>query len=371
MMHVCHVCDSTFEGDYFRNLVTGLTELGVRISLVTLGTAERPTWLQNTDGVKYIQLGAKNKLAYLRSAFTLATFIKEEAVDILQTHLYFSGLVGALTKKRQRKALVVLTRHHESIVRDIGTRAHVAADRWMAENADRALTVSQAAKKYMENEDRIRRNDIEVIYYGFDFEKFSPSASYRAKIRREFGFAESDFVVGYVANLLPRKGHLQLLVAFKEIFSAIPQAKLVLAGRGSRSDISEAAKRFPNGVIKLAGWRPDVSAVMNSIDLFINPSLSESFSQVLIEGMAVGAPVITTRVGIADELIETGVNGILVEPDDPASIAEQTIALYRDPNHRREMAAAGRELVTREFTVERMVNRHFELYEKWLAEKGV
>src|SRR5205085_8458637 len=98
------------------------------------------------------------------------------------------------------------------------------ADRGMAMRADHVITVSEAARQYMIDIDHIRRDDIEVVYLGLDLNRMAPDADLRAKTRREFGFLETDFVVGYVANLLPLKGHLELVKAFGRVSANIPNA---------------------------------------------------------------------------------------------------------------------------------------------------
>ena len=105
------------------------------------------------------------------------------------------------------------------------------------------------------------------------------------------------------------------------------------------------------------------------MDVFVQPSLSEAFSQVLVEAMGVGLPVIATNVGGAAEVIDDGLTGFLIEPDNVIAIAEKVTELFRDVDLRNKVRKAGRESVCERFTVERLVERHLELYELWLTEK--
>ncbi len=165
-MHVCHLCDSCVEGDYFRNITAGLTRNGVRVTLVEIGPGSPPTWLSEIPNAKYFSLRAGNKLGLPIAVWRLARLLKVESVDILHTHLFNSGLIGILAKRLHRNTIVGLMRHHTGVVRMLGTRLHVAADKWMAEKADRVMTVSQAARAYMIGVDGIKRDDIEVVYLG-------------------------------------------------------------------------------------------------------------------------------------------------------------------------------------------------------------
>ena len=369
-MHVCHFCDTSVESDYFKNLAAHLAQNGVRISLLELQKGSPPKWLADIPNVSYLSLNANTKLHYPMAVRRLSHYLADEDVDILHTHLFYAGLIGILAKQFHKNTIVALMRHHTSVVRMLGSRLHIAGDKWMAEKADHVMTVSQAARDYMLKVDGIKRNDIEVVYLGFDFEKMSPNAEQRERIRREFGFADDDLVIGYVAHLAKGKGHIQLIQAFGGIMTKVQNAKLFFVGRGMLDEVKEAAAQFSGGQIVFTGWRGDVPACLNATDIFVQPSLSEAFSQVLIEAMGVGLPVIATAVGGAAEVIDDGVNGILIKPNDIAAIADNVVEIYRNADMRTNIGVAARESVSRRFTVERVVDRHLELYRRWMAEKA-
>jgi glycosyltransferase involved in cell wall biosynthesis len=197
---------------------------------------------------------------------------------------------------------------------------------------------------------------------------FSPDEAARKRVRDEFGFAPNELVIGYIANFAPGKGHAQLVEAFSKILSESPSAKLFLVGRGDDSEARAAAARY--GVterVTFAGWRNDVAACLNATDIFVQPSLSEAFSQVLIEAMGVGLPVIATNVGGAGEVILDGGNGFLVEPDSPTAIAGKMVAMIKDNDLQKRIAAAGYASVREKFTVKQMVDDQFALYTSWTA----
>ncbi len=359
------MCDSSLEGDYFRNIALGLVKRGFRVSLIQLGSGDPPTWLSEVPDVQFHSLGASSLPQYLFAVRRLASLLERENVDILHTHLFYSGLIGVLSKKLRRRTLVALMRHHTSVVRMLGSAFHIRADGWMAENADHVLTVSDAARDFMRDVDGITR-EIDVVHLGFDFEKLSPNQDDRERIRQEFGFAPDDFVIGYVANFALGKGHIQLMEAFGNVLDEVPNAKLFLPGRGEIADVNDAAAKLPKETIVFPGWRFDVPACLNAMDIFVQPSLSEAFSQVIMEALGVGLPVIATRVGGAAEVIENGVNGILIEPDDMQQIADEVLRLCRDAEMRKRLGNAGREKVIKSFTAEQMVGRQAAIYKNWL-----
>ena len=363
-MHVCHFCDTSLSGEYFRNIALGLTKRGVRVSLVELGPGSPPKWLSEVENVSYLSLEASSKLSYPFARNHLARYLEDERVDIVHTHLFYAGLIGVLAKRRTPDTIMALMRHHTSVVRMMGSRFHIAADKWMADKADHVMTVSKAARDYMRDVDGIKR-DIEVVYLGFDFEQLAPNAAARARVRQEFDIGDDEFVVGYVGNFATGKGHRQLIEAFEKILNDVPNARLLMAGRGITRDIAPSASEK----IIFAGWRDDIPACLNAMDLFVQPSLSEAFSQVLIEAMGTGLPVIATDVGGAREVIESSVNGILIAPDDADAIYREAIRLYNDAETRYEMARKGMRSVHERFTAEQMIEHQMSLYEKWMKEK--
>ena len=351
-------------------MITGQATKGIQVSLVELAPGAPPTWLANAPGVSYRSLNCTSKVHYPLAVRKLARFLNKESVDILHTHLFFAGIIGVLTKWLQRGTTVVLMRHHTSVVRMLGWGIHIAADKWMAENADHVITVSEAARKYMREVDGIRRADIEVVYIGFDFENLARDPEKREQLRGEFGFGADDIVLGYVATYVQGKGHLQLLDAFHKIAADIPNARILLVGSpaGMLGDIRSAASEFPPGSVVLEGWRDDVAACLSSMDIFIQPSLSEAFSRVIIEAMGAGLPVIATRVGGAEEVIEDGVNGILIPPDDPEAIYRAALRLWGDSELRDAIARRGMISVRERFTADQMVDRLIGLYKSWVNE---
>lgn len=359
------MCDSSLEGDYFRNIARGLTNRGFRVSLIELGNGSPPTWLTELPDVKFHSLRASSLPQYLIAVRHLASLLERENVNILHTHLFYSGLVGVLSKKLRRKTTVALMRHHTSVVRMLGSAFHIKADCWMAKRADHVLTVANAARDYMRDIDGISRQ-IDVVHLGFDFEKLSPNVENRAEIRREFGFANGDVVIGYVANFAPGKGHIQLVEAFRIVAREVPKARLLLVGRGELPEVNAAAAAFSDGKIVFAGWRADIPACLNAMDIFVQPSLSEAFSQVIMEALGVALPVIATRVGGVAEVIENGINGILIEPNDKQQMADEIIRLCCDVEIRKRLGKAGRETVIASFTAEQMVERQAAIYKKWL-----
>ena len=368
-MHVLHFCATSVEGDYFRNLANGLVKKGVTVSLVELGAYKPPSWLEEGSSVRYFNLGSQGKAGLLAAAIKLVRLMRREKVDILHSHLYEAGLVSMAANAIYKKPVYVYMRHHTSVVRMLGRGIHVKLDKLMAERADHRLTVSNAAKAYMRDVDDIRK-PIDVIHIGFDFDKFAPDPEARKTVREEFGFDEADIVVGYVGTFAPGKGHPQLAKAFTSAAKHEPRLRLLFLGSGDMRETRDIIdKAGLSDKVVWAGWRNDTPACLNAMDIFVQPSLSEAFSQVLIEAMGTGLPVIATTVGEAKDVISHDETGILIDPDSPDQIAEALKRVIADPSFRERLSLAARVSVRSRYDSEPMVTKHYDLYLKWMRER--
>lgn len=358
-------------GAYFYNLIGGFTEKGILPVCVELGKSNPPKWLAEFPQAKYFALGIESRIKYPLAVARLVRILRREKIDILQNQLYDAGLIGLAAGRIARVPLVITTRHHSDLVKMLGTKYHVMLDRLMADKADAAIVVSDAVRRFMQESDRIKQKRIKTIYIGFDFEKLSVTPEQREKVRKEFDFAPDSFVIGYVGQIIKGKGHLQLLEAFKDVADKIPEAKLFFVGSGDTNEIRRkiAEYKLAEKVI-LAGWRDDAAACIGAMDVFVQPSLSEAFSQVIIEAMAIGTPLVATTVGGAAEVITNEINGLLIPPDNIPAISKAVLKMYNDKNLREKTAANAQAHVRREFTVEKMVGEHIDCYEKWLDQKN-
>lgn len=181
------------------------------------------------------------------------------------------------------------------------------------------------------------------------------------------------FCVGMIGRMNERvKNQETFLRAGAILASQFPQAEFVLAGDGPlRSRYEQMAQQL--GIaqrVRFLGDRRDVTAVLASLDVSVVPSLSESLSNVVIESMAAGKAVVASRVGGNLELIEDGVTGRLVMPQDHEGLAQAITGLLRDDAQRHNMAAAARRFARENFGLEQICGRYMQLYEQLLERKS-
>jgi len=176
-----------------------------------------------------------------------------------------------------------------------------------------------------------------VVSRGVDIQQFSPSRR-SAALRAEWGVAEDDLVVVYVGRIAPEKNLATLTAAFEAVQQVQPRARLVVVGSGPQQ--AELQARWPQAIF--AGQRKgeDLAAHYASGDLFLFPSLTETFGNVTTEAMASGLPVLAFNYAAAAQLIRNGENGVLAAMDDTAAFVRAATHLAGQPALRRQMGAA-------------------------------
>lgn len=153
-------------------------------------------------------------------------------------------------------------------------------------------------------------------------------------------------VIGFIGRIEPRKGVLDLVAAAPDVHAVVPSAKIVVIGDDPYdADPAYLAQVRASTHVEHLPWVDNAPGVMRHLDVLVAPSLQEPFGTVLSEAMAVGTPVVATRVGGLAEVVDEGVNGILVAPGDPLALAEGILRVLRE---RDAMSSAAR-LAARRF----------------------
>lgn len=176
-----------------------------------------------------------------------------------------------------------------------------------------------------------------------------------------------------VANLRPEKGHDTLIEAAPKIVERHPEVEFLIVGDGPlrASLVRQVNLRGLRSKFTFLGERPDVPAQLGASELFVLPSRSEACPNGVLEAMASGLPVVATRVGGVPELIDSGVNGLLVDADAPGQIAAAVIDLVEHPSRARALGRAARNTAVERFAFDRMIARFEALYLTELHERAL
>mgnify|MGYP003561969558 FL=1 len=285
--------------------------------------------------------------------------------DIVQFYLPGPYLIGAPVALIARVPVKIMSRR--SLSRYQRNRPAVASiERFLHGYMDAVTGNSRAVVKELLAEG-VPEARLHLIYNGIDI---APSMD-RSEARSALGI-DNDALVGVmVANLIPYKGHHDLIEGLGLVTKQLPAGwRVLLAGRdeGLRSELEAlAAKRGIAENVVFLGERSDVPRLLAAADFGLLTSHEEGFSNVVLEGMAAGLPMIVTDVGGNAEAVLDGATGFVVPPNEPKAIGEAVLRLARDHNLRASFGDAGRKRVAEHFSMESCQNAHLELYRTLLA----
>lgn len=226
---------------------------------------------------------------------------------------------------------------------------------------DRIIAVSSGIKQVL-IEDGLAKEKITVIHSGIDLSRFDTrvKADY---LYQELGLEPTQPVVGIVAALASHKDHRNFLKAASIVSSHLPELQYLVVGEGRlRKELETLSKELGlEDKVKFLGFREDVLKILTILDLFVLSSYLEGLCTSLLDAQAAGVPVVATSTGGIPEIIKDGLNGLLVPPRDPESLAKAIIKLLKDTKLAKQMSSRGKEMV-KEFSKETMVSKTEEVY---------
>jgi sugar transferase (PEP-CTERM/EpsH1 system associated) len=237
----------------------------------------------------------------------------------------------------------------------------------------RYVTVSEDLRSWLQETIHVSTEKIVRIYNGVDQTLFTPRLDQRSDIAPSGFLPDDALVIGTVGRLAEVKDQATLIRAFKLILERRSSPKirfrLIIAGDGPlRRKLEELVSELGMGdVVWMAGNRDDIPDILKLLDIFVLPSLGEGISNTVLEAMATALPVVATRVGGNPELVEDGVNGYLVVPDDAESLAKAINQLMDNEELRDSMGRAGLKKVREQFHWDSTVENYLALYDQMLA----
>lgn len=297
----------------------------------------------------------------------IVEFLRDRRVDILNVHnlapLIYAGGAARLLRSGPR---VIYTEHNQI------HRANALARRRFRQYARLShtmITVSHDLERTLVDKVKVPR-PVETIHNGIDGSAYGHPSD--GSVRRELGIDRRAFVFGTAVVLSEQKGIGYLLDAAKIVLAEEPTIEFVVAGDGPlRNDLEAKARREGLGSkVRFVGYRSDIPALIASYDVYVLPSLWEGLPLALLEALAQGLPVVASAVGGNPEVIEHGVNGLLVPPGDSRALAESLLRVHRDPELVRRARAANPQKFAARFSVDAMIRSYVRLFEEQMAARG-
>jgi glycosyltransferase involved in cell wall biosynthesis len=282
--------------------------------------------------------------------------LRDERIDIVHAHMPRASVPGAVLA-RMARVPVVISHEHGSVL-DRGKHVRKFLDRHIvARFSDAMLAVSEFDRQNLIVHEHIRPEQIRVFRHGIP----RPAPSEPPAL--DLG-PPGVPVVGAVGRLSPIKGFHDLIRAIAEIKRRGREIRCVIAGDGPERGRLEALidELGVSGEVELLGFRTDVLELLRAVDVAVMSSHSEGGPLAIIEYMAVGTPIVATRVGGIPELVEDGVHGLLVPPREPEALAAAIEQLLDDRDLAQGLGERALERQRSELDVDVTVRRLEELY---------
>jgi glycosyltransferase involved in cell wall biosynthesis len=302
--------------------------------------------------------------AAVRLGWRLRKLIRLHRFDIVHCFFESSDLWGAPIARWAGVPVIVSSR------RDLGIHRNLPQDlgyRLVSPLFDQVQAVSEEVRQWVIRHDRLAAERVVTIANGIDLEEMRAKAT-PAEVRRRYGLPDDAALVTVVGNIRRVKGQDVFLEAAQLVGSS-RRVAFVLAGKVLEpvfhARLQELANTPPlRGRVHFLGAVGDVPSLLAASDVFVLPSRSEGMSTALLEALACGRPVIATAVGGSPEVVRQDETGLLVPAENPALLASSLEMLLDSPAQCGRLGQAGRRLIETAYSLDTVVTRMVEEYEK-------
>ena len=312
---------------------------------------------------KFLQLQAPKIRSYMRT-------IRENRIDLVHTHHDIN---------RGKPEIIASWMTGVPCVSHIHGYIELSHfDRFFSRFVDTFIYISTGIAEYSLTQGKSQDKGV-IICNGIDLEKFAQQYD-SDHVRAEFGCTSKNILVGIVGRIDWWKGHEYFLEAMARATKQISGLRGLIIGGLERNVAIDYNRQYLNKLHSLVksldlddkiiftGFRDDVPRLLAALDVVVHASSTpEPFGLVVIEGMAAGKPVVATAAGGILDIIEDGVNGLLVPMKDSESMAQAILYLISNPSKAKQMGMAARRHVTREFSVQHQMEAVEKLYDSVLA----
>lgn len=365
-MHVMHIVGSFGPGGAemgIVRLIKGMKDLPVKHSVCSLSSdLTMKSHLPDTICCHSLEIEGPSFSAFKK----LASLFRKTGVDIVHVNNIAPWFDAALASKLAGCRCIQTFHGVEDITMKFSTIKKIQF--FLSWKLSHGLTaVSSMAAELFAQLTGIDASHITIIDNGIDTKFFSPPSGpeEKKKLRQSLGLPEKPVLIGCVAALRPVKNHAGLIAAFKSVLKQVKTpAVLVLVGDGPlKSELQDMCVQY--GILEhviFAGRRDNVEQYLKSFDVFALNSKTEGLSYAVLEAMACGLPVVASRVGGNDLVIDNGKHGFLYQEGDKGKLSQILIHMAESSDDRIRMGDMARHRILNHYSMESMVSRYFTLY---------
>jgi glycosyltransferase involved in cell wall biosynthesis len=305
-------------------------------------------------------ISAKNNLKIILQARKIATYIKNNNIQLVHCHLPWAGIVGRIAGKLAGVP-VVYTEHNK------WERYHKLTyylNKLTFKNQERVIAVSEDVAASIKKHHHNKRPLIQVVSNGINVEKYKSSFESSRDIRKELHIAERDVVIGIICVFRKQKRLDVWLEIAKALHQKCPETRFIIVGDGPlKEELREKAQSMQvQDYLHFAGLQVETRPYLQAMDIFMMSSEFEGLPIALLEAMSMGCMPACTDAGGIRELVTNNSNGILVPVDSPMQLVERLANQVKDSNRIQMFGSAARETVINSFSMQKMVNELETIY---------
>jgi glycosyltransferase involved in cell wall biosynthesis len=343
-------------------LIQGLAKRGHEQSVICLNDSYDQALLDELRSTPVnVRVVGKQALVCGYGLLSTWSWLWHEKFDAVVTMLFAADTIGRLLARWSGVPRVVSSLRSRNI-------HYSRIQRWLVRAtvgvADAVIINSPHTREFAVKFEGVRPESIVYIPNGMQVGDYWESIDFES-LRNELGVPRNGLLLGTVGRLTEQKGIDILLHALSHLNSY--EAHLVVVGAGEMETKLRAltARLGLESRVHFIGYRADVPRLLGVFDLYVHPARFEGMPNALLEAMATARPIVATQVDGNRELIEDGVHGWLVPPENPDALATAVAAALRDRDEARRRGIAARQRVADHFSLDAMITA----WEKVLTEK--
>jgi len=315
----------------------------------------------------------------LMALFKLAALIRGGGYQIVHTHTAKAGFLGRVAAALVGGPTIIHTVHGVTFHEHLSPAQrwfYLALERTAARFTDQFVAVGEDVKNIYLRSGVGTPQTYETIYSGMPLKEYleagQMSETERQGLRAELGFEPRHRVVVMAARLEERKGHVYLFEALERLKPRHPDLRVLILGDGPmRAELEARCGRLGIAdIVSFLGHRHDLPKVLAASDISVLTSLWEGLPRVLVQSAAAGKPILTFDVEGAWEVVREGRNGFVVPSRDVDTFTVRLDTLLSQHARARALGEAGPGEVTQRWTVETMLERLDDLYQRWTSRRA-
>jgi len=300
--------------------------------------------------------------------FRILRYLRLHRPQLLHTQLEFADILGTVAAKLLGIPSVS-TVHTLDIFPEKKSAWGRMKLRWflLGKFCDRVIAVSEKTRLHYLQSGGLQPDKVITLYNGVDISRFkNTDASQAAKTKQALRLPLNSRVIITIAVLREPKGIQFMIEALPAILEQFPDVHYLIVGDGEYSAaLTELVTALAiKNHVTFAGHRTDIPDLLACSDIFVLPTLKDALPTVLIEALAAERPIVASDVGGVPEIIENGVNGLLVASGDPSKLAEACLRLLKDNELSRQIVLAGSKTVQQRFNINAQIEQLSRMYEE-------